>query len=442
MLSFWSSDEDDSDAEVDEEKEAERKRRELEREKILSMAGLKLRREPPSIPTTAKDGLAGNDSRPRLDRKPSRRRPAPAAPKKRRQAPAIPHPAKDDMVMPSDDEQPTRDPALETKDAYARYEQFLAESKDRPQTRPRSESRPVSQALSPTVSQTSLPAGAGGGKITGFFSRMMAPTASQDSTKRTTISGPITRVDSPVDPAPGQQDTSGIGKTWSSLVDPGVLASMSDQERKRQESIFEFIATEATYNRDLQLIVQVFYASLLDNGSTLGLEDKALTVIFANVEDILLANTSFYSSLEERQKNCRLYIDTIGDILQDNMPSMEVYTTYCVNQSQANRLLQSQRQSNPALQAHLQKIREDNDDTRGLDLASFLLIPMQRITRYPLLLKQIIHYTSSDQDVRPLKNALHTVEGIVATINESVREAEGLERLRLLSEELWVGGEG
>ena len=56
------------------------------------------------------------------------------------------------------------------------------------------------------------------------------------------------------------------------------------------------------------------------------LDDKALTVIFANVEDILLANTSFLSSLEQRQKSCRLYIDVIGDILDDCMPSMQVYT--------------------------------------------------------------------------------------------------------------------
>jgi hypothetical protein len=67
---------------------------------------------------------------------------------------------------------------------------------------------------------------------------------------------------------------------------------------------------------------------------------------------------------------------------------------------------------------------------------------VQRITRYPLLLKQIIHYTSSDQDLQSVQHALAIVEGIVATINESVREAEDLDRLRVLSEDLWIGGEG
>lgn len=73
------------------------------------------------------------------------------------------------------------------------------------------------------------------------------------------------------------------------------------------------------------------------------LEQKEVTVIFANVEDILLTNTvrhlftssskitvnvgmqTFLSSLEERQRNCRLYIDQIGDILDQNMSNMQVY---------------------------------------------------------------------------------------------------------------------
>ena len=34
---------------------------------------------------------------------------------------------------------------------------------------------------------------------------------------------------------------------------------------------------------------------------------------------------TFLSSLEERQKECRLYIDKIGDILNTNMANLSVY---------------------------------------------------------------------------------------------------------------------
>jgi hypothetical protein len=52
---------------------------------------------------------------------------------------------------------------------------------------------------------------------------------------------------------------------------------------------------------------------------------ETISVIFANVEDILLTNTTFLSSLEERQRSCRLYIDTIGDILDKDMVNMINY---------------------------------------------------------------------------------------------------------------------
>lgn len=52
------------------------------------------------------------------------------------------------------------------------------------------------------------------------------------------------------------------------------------------------------------------------------LEPKAIMVVFANVEDILLTNTTFLSLLEERQRSCRLYIDNIGDILDQTLTNM------------------------------------------------------------------------------------------------------------------------
>jgi actin cytoskeleton-regulatory complex protein PAN1 len=58
------------------------------------------------------------------------------------------------------------------------------------------------------------------------------------------------------------------------------------------------------------------------------LEPKTIAVIFANVEDILLTNTTFLSSLEERQRSCRLYIDTIGDILDKHLTNMSIYKAW------------------------------------------------------------------------------------------------------------------
>ncbi|WVW79834.1 hypothetical protein I302_101804 [Kwoniella bestiolae CBS 10118] len=485
VLSWWSSDDEGSDGEVadeeDEEKEAGRKRREEERQKILSAAGLQIKREPPPIP--------GPGSQ--VGKTVSRRRPPPGVPgKKRRKAPAVPRPSpgrpsKSLPAIPTSDSPLTSPTATsnEPQDAYARYEAFLAQSQRPPNLRVDSSAsgRARSQSLiqrattsqsitpqltGPNVSASSINAApqpqsptpsaslsltgsnsGAGGKISGFFNKLM--TAQPHHAKHPSISGPIisdmiSRPETPATTTAANGGTSEFGKTWSSLVEPSVLGTMSDRERKRQEAIFEFIATEAGYGRDLQLIVEVFYASLIPL-----LEEKTLETIFANIEDILLFNTSFLSSLEDRQKSCRLYIDWIGDILEEHLANADVYTTYCVNQPSAIKLLQTTRESNPDLAAHLASLRENNPTVRGLDLSHFLLSPMQRITRYPLLIKQIIHYTDildpsgeTNSDLPRVENALRMVEHIVGQINESVREAEGEERLKALSENLWIGGEG
>lgn len=244
------------------EKEAERKRREEERQRVLEQAGLKIRREPPGVPG--------------LRKKNTRRRPAPAPGKgkgKRRPAPGVPPAsaaADDDSAAGKDEE--GGETKLDTLDAYARYESYLAQA----QARQRSGSVPAaaSSAISPVAhagsmtrtmtpqhsgpssvttrqnrsSSVTSPQSAlmGGGRFSGLISRIMAPSSSGETPPRKSIS--IVRVDDAQAQNQAQaqaQNGEGsgtatpamdsVGRTWTSLVESSVLETMSDKERKRQE---------------------------------------------------------------------------------------------------------------------------------------------------------------------------------------------------------------
>jgi hypothetical protein len=119
--------------------------------------------------------------------------------------------------------------------------------------------------------------------------------------------------------------------------------------------------------------------------------------------------------------------------------SLTLLQQYCVNQSNAIKILQSLREANPELAAKLQHLRENDPSVRSLDLSSYLLIPMQRLTRYPLLIRQILNYTEPSIDRDKIENSLIAAETILEAINESIREQEGQERLAELSKGLWVG---
>ncbi|TCD66409.1 hypothetical protein EIP91_001400 [Steccherinum ochraceum] len=426
----------DSDDELDEmteeQRKAEREVRAVERQRVLEAAGLIIksksdnRRKPPARPIRSRSF------------------------RKRRAPPAIPlsasvsHDAASTKELPTLPPEPEAEPSFRLDDAYERYEAYKKSNAnmnrlstasldtDLSQGSPQPPSTvPQSPALSTSESESLTHS------LLHFFGRSRTPGIEGEGKARPIISAPILQKDPTQDNGrpqsqPGEQEF-GFGSSWASLVDKSALAEIPTAERKRQEAIFEFIATEAAYVRDLQLIVEVFYSNLLSI-----MDEKAVTVVFANVEDILLTNTTFLSSLEERQKDCRLYIDKIGDLLKGNMAHMGVYMDYCVNQANAAKVLQSLRQANPELAARLQQLRDD-PSVRNLDLSSYLLVPMQRITRYPLLIKQILHYTESSEDRRCIERALEMAEKVLNHINETIREQEDRERLKVISRDLWIG---
>lgn len=56
-----------------------------------------------------------------------------------------------------------------------------------------------------------------------------------------------------------------------------------------------------------------------------------------------------------------------------------------------------------------------------------------------MTLRQILNYTENMHDQEQVAKALEAVEEVLSGVNESVRIQETHERLRFLSEELWIG---
>ncbi|KAK0227784.1 hypothetical protein IW262DRAFT_1445704 [Armillaria fumosa] len=399
-LSFDESDIEDTYPET----KAEREAREHERQLVLEAAGLIVKQDmkpPPRPPRKPKSG---------------KRRPPPLAPERLSSNTSASSLKGLPPVPPTESET-----SAHLNDAFDRYEAFrmsVASSMD---------SAPPSSPTLSTVSQS--PSKEGESRYSSIMHFLGRKTP--EAEKRLVISAPI--LNSP-ETEFSRSASPAFGSSWASLVDKSALDGIPPKERRRQEAIFELIATETAYVHDLQLVVEHFYSNMLSL-----LDMKAVTVVFANVEDILITNTTFMSALEERQKDCRLYIDKIGDVLQSHMSNMAVYMEYCVNQSNAIKVLQSLRDSRPDLAARLQHLRDD-PAARNLDLSSYLLIPMQRITRYPLLVKQILHYTEpGGAEHIAIVYSLRAAERILAHINETIREQEGRETLREISQHLWIG---
>uniref|UniRef100_A0A7N9AUS9 Intersectin 2b n=1 Tax=Mastacembelus armatus TaxID=205130 RepID=A0A7N9AUS9_9TELE len=217
------------------------------------------------------------------------------------------------------------------------------------------------------------------------------------------------------------------------------LDSLSPQEKKRQGYIHELLESEERYVEDLQIVLEVFYKPMLESGR---LNEAEMAMIFVNWKDLLACNTKFLKALRVRKKmgGENMPVQMIGDILAAELSHMQPYIRFCSCQINGATLLQNRTDNEPDFKNFLKKIATDYR-CKGMPLSSFLLKPMQRITRYPLHIKNILECTAEGHaDQGPLKEALERAEELCQQVNEGVREKENSDRLEWIQNHVQCDG--
>ena len=211
-------------------------------------------------------------------------------------------------------------------------------------------------------------------------------------------------------------------------ADLQALDTMQPTERKRQGYIHELIQTEERYMDDLQLVIEVFQKRMAESGF---LTEADMALIFVNWKELIMSNTKLLRALRVRKKTGgeKMPVQMIGDILAAELSHMQAYIRFCSCQLNGATLLQQKTDEDTDFKEFLKKLASD-PRCKGMPLSSFLLKPMQRITRYPLLIRSILENTpQSHVDHSSLKLALERAEELCSQVNEGVREKENSDRL-------------
>ncbi|KAI9201937.1 uncharacterized protein BJ171DRAFT_601297 [Polychytrium aggregatum] len=199
---------------------------------------------------------------------------------------------------------------------------------------------------------------------------------------------------------------------------------LSKSEIKRQEVIHEVIYTERDYVDDLRTIIEIYIQPIKERKL---LRPKDITVVFSNLEDLQRLNQEFLSWLEQKQKESTI-VNQVGDLFIQISEGLKIYTLYCSNYPHALVKLQAARNSR-AVAKFLDQCQQ-LPQSRNLTLANFLIKPVQRICKYPLLLKEMLKNTdASHADHDNLVRALLEIETVVTIINEGTRQAEGINKM-------------
>ncbi|XP_040336472.1 rho guanine nucleotide exchange factor 26 isoform X2 [Herpailurus yagouaroundi] len=176
-----------------------------------------------------------------------------------------------------------------------------------------------------------------------------------------------------------------LRSTWSQLSAVkrnGLSQTVSQEERKRQEAIFEVISSEHSYLLSLEILIRMFKNSKELSDTMTKTESHHL---FSNIVDVCEA---------------------------------------------------SKKATNPSFKEVLSRI-ESHEDCRNLPMISFLILPMQRVTRLPLLMDTICQKTPKDSPKYEVcKRALKEVSKLVRLCNEGARKMERTEMMYTINSQL------
>ncbi|XP_022245411.1 ephexin-1-like isoform X1 [Limulus polyphemus] len=223
----------------------------------------------------------------------------------------------------------------------------------------------------------------------------------------------------------------------SEVIHSGLLKNISAQELKLQEAMFEIITSEASYLRSLDILVEHFMmCPELMNSANCVLDRMEREYLFSDILPVRNVSQGLLTDLEKRWKE-NLYISDICDILYEYASChFSVYVKYCTNQIYQERTFKQLKKSKPEFVQLLRRLEAD-PVCQNLDMHSFLILPVQRITRLPLLVDAIFHRLPEDSlKYESCKQTLAVLNKVVSECNESARKMERIEEVLHLSRQL------
>ncbi|XP_028838674.1 proto-oncogene DBL isoform X3 [Denticeps clupeoides] len=188
-----------------------------------------------------------------------------------------------------------------------------------------------------------------------------------------------------------------------------------NHDQKKRHVTKELIDTERIYVEEL-LSVLLGYRAEMDNPALSGLLPDVLRSkkddLFGNMAEIYgFHSRIFLQDLE----SCLETPNRVGACFLERKESFKVYECYCQNKPRSEALWR-QCSDSPFFQECQKKL----EHKLGLD--SYLLKPVQRLTKYQLLLKELLKHSGDSDCTSELQGALNAMLDLLKFVNDSMHQ--------------------
>uniref|UniRef100_A0A673N7Y0 Phosphatidylinositol 3,4,5-trisphosphate-dependent Rac exchanger 1 protein-like n=1 Tax=Sinocyclocheilus rhinocerous TaxID=307959 RepID=A0A673N7Y0_9TELE len=213
------------------------------------------------------------------------------------------------------------------------------------------------------------------------------------------------------------------------------------QLRLRLCVLNEILNTERDYVRNLAFLQSVIVC--VPDHADRGLRELLISyILFSNIEFILEVHYEFLSTLDASLQPEPQAHHSLGHVFLKFRDRFSVYGEYCSNHEKALRLLMELNKIPHVRTFLLHLMLLGGKKSTDVPLEGYLLSPIQRICKYPLLLKELLKRTSKKHSDYPaVEGALQAMKAVCCNINETKRQMEKLEALEILQSHIegWEG---
>lgn len=225
-------------------------------------------------------------------------------------------------------------------------------------------------------------------------------------------------------------------------------AEQEPKAHKRQEALWELFTSECVYFLDqLMVLKEVFLSTLSDLQMRECLQDIELWALFANLNELCLVSFGFLTSLLHTIKELWAAsespdtnsTETLLAILKKAFGESICHCLqkYCLNYSKALVYLDTLK-AREDFSTYV-KWCERKEQCRRLQLRDLLVTPLQRFTRYPLILKNMEKRSCSEAEESALQSVVELVDRAIYDLEGKVKWLDNYQKVKQLKEALvWL----
>eukprot|EP00300_Choanocystis_sp_HF-7_P004798 c13715_g1_i2.p1 GENE.c13715_g1_i2~~c13715_g1_i2.p1 ORF type:complete len:1241 (+),score=243.38 c13715_g1_i2:86-3808(+) len=210
----------------------------------------------------------------------------------------------------------------------------------------------------------------------------------------------------------------------------------TDAREKRQRLlghvVNEVTNTEQGYVDSLRHLVELFIEPLRHpEGTTPALDPAEIETIFPSIESLCQMHAS--TILPKLLYSAERGGVGMGAAFLNWAPNLKQYTHYLNNYQAGTQLLYQLLETNPDFNRFVTAQSAD-PRMRNLQLVDLLVKPFQRLTKYGLLLRELVKYTdTTSPESASLKAAMGAIESVTREMNEQRREVENRTKLEQIN---------